>query len=158
MLTSVQGSQLRKDLNVTVATGRNWPLPAFWSFCIHYISLPVVAIIISFTYPSFMAARYNPMHIFGFVCAHLAVLCILSTLIIPRWVDPLIPTERRNEGDRSYAPQVTLGVDDVRVASGVEVGRTSGGYTEKDFNGKYGNDRELRDRGSSSSRDGVVVQ
>lgn len=152
-LAFYSGSQLRKDLNVTVATGRNWSLPAFWSFCIHYISIPVVAIIISFTYPSFMDARYNPMHIFGFTLAHLAVLCIVSTLVFPRWIDPLVPTERRNEGDRSYAPQVTLGVDDVRVASGVEVGGAPPAYDDEKL--KNGESAVLRDRGSSSSREVV---
>lgn len=69
--------------------------------------------------------RYDPLQIFGFAVCHLAIFCILSTLLLPRWIDPLVPAERRSEGDRAYAPQVILGVNDVRVATRVEAGLNS---------------------------------
>lgn len=122
---SNQGNQLRRDLNTTVAYGKNWALPVPWHLCLRYISCPVLAIVFSFGYPTFRAVRRDPLMIFAFAVAHIAILTILSTLIIPRWIDPLIPSERREEGVRSYAPQVILGVDDVRVSTGVEIGRVS---------------------------------
>ena len=38
----------------------------------------------------------------------------------------LVPTERRGEGKRTYAPQVILGSNDIRVSAGVEEGGSSG--------------------------------
>lgn len=40
-------------------------------------------------------------------------------------MDPLIPSRRQEEGSRSYAPQVVLGVDDIRLSDGVEAGSGS---------------------------------
>lgn len=75
---------------------------------------------------------------FGFAVAHFAILTIVSTLIIPRWTNPLIPFERRAEGDRSYAPQVIWGLDDIRVSVGVETGSGDGKpeFGEKDDDSK----------------------
>lgn len=121
-LTLHQGQQLRRDLNVTVASGKNWALPWFWPLCLRYVSGPVLAIVFSFAYPAFRPLRNDPLTVFGFAVAHFAVLTIVSTLIFPRWMAPLIPSERREEGNRSYAPQVILGSEDIRVSVGVEAG------------------------------------
>ncbi|KAF7192485.1 Sodium- and chloride-dependent GABA transporter 1 [Pseudocercospora fuligena] len=132
-LAFYSGNQLKRDLNVTVATGKNWPLPWFWAIILRYVSMPVLAIVFSFGYPAFTAQRVDPLVIFAFAVAHFALLTVVSTLIFPRWVDPLIPTERLKEGDRSYAPQVVLGAEDIRVTVGLEEGSRgeSSGEDEK---------------------------
>lgn len=107
---------------MTVATGKNWALPWFWPLCLRYVSGPVLAIVFSFAYPAFRPLRNDPLTVFGFAVAHFAVLTIVSTVIFPRWMSPLIPSERREEGNRSYAPQVILGSEDIRVSVGVEAG------------------------------------
>jgi hypothetical protein len=35
-------------------------------------------------------------------------------------MDLVVPSSRREEGDRTYAPMVALGVDDIRVSEGIE--------------------------------------
>ena len=58
--------------------------------------------------------------VFAFVIGHLAIVTIISLLILPQWLSPIIPRERKDEGDRGYAPQVVLGAGDVRLTRGVE--------------------------------------
>lgn len=124
---------MKRDLNVTVAQGKNWPLTWYWALCLRYISMPVLAIVFSFGYPSFQGQRVDPLVIFAFVVAHIAILTVASTLILPRWMDPLIPSERQEESVRGYAPQVLLGVDDIIVTSGLEDGHSesSEGFGDK---------------------------
>lgn len=74
---------------------------------LRYFSAPVLAIVFSFAYPSFIAVRNDPLHIFAFTCAHIVVVFVLVVFIVPRMLNPLIPKTRREEGDRAYAPQVS---------------------------------------------------
>ena len=67
-----------------------------------------------------MLLRSDPLTIFAFAVAHFAMLTVVSTLVFPRWMDPLIPSDRREEGNRTYAPQTILGADDIRLLTGVE--------------------------------------
>ncbi|PPJ56543.1 hypothetical protein CBER1_03909 [Cercospora berteroae] len=131
-LAFYSGNQLKRDLNISVAQGKNWPLTWYWAFCLRYISMPILAIVFSFSYPSFAAQRVDPLVIFAFAISHFTVLTVASTLIFPRWMDPLIPTERREESNRGYAPQVLIGADDVRVSQGVEAGRATDSSDEFD--------------------------
>jgi hypothetical protein len=58
--------------------------------------------------------------IFAFTVVHIGVITVLSAFLFPRWMDPLVPGARREEGNRTYAPMVVLGVDDLRVVTGRE--------------------------------------
>ncbi|KAI7626703.1 hypothetical protein KC346_g1127 [Hortaea werneckii] len=121
-----QGEQLRRDLNVTVGTGRNWKIPFFWAPILRYVAAPILAIVYSFAYPSFYAVRDDPLMIMAFIVAHMVVLMILVTYIMPNSLDILIPVDRRGEGDRTYAPQVLLGKEDSRISQGLEYSGHSG--------------------------------
>lgn len=128
-LTSSQGNQLRRDLNVTVAppgTG-NWNIPWVWPIVLRYFAAPVLAIILSFGYPAFIAARNDPLHIFCFFCAHLVPALVIASFIVPRMLNPLVPVKRREEGNRAYAPQVLCGLDDIRVSEGIEAASSDEG-------------------------------
>lgn len=105
-----QGNQLRRDLNEIVAQGKNWSIPAFWGPLIRYVAAPVLAIVYSFSYPSFYALRYDPLHILGFGVAHVALILIAVGFILPRWYDPLIPPGRRADGKIDLGPNVTANV------------------------------------------------
>lgn len=104
-----QGAQLRRDLNVIVATGKNWKLPVFWAAVLKYISAPILSIVFSFAYPSFSKVKNDPLHIFGFSVAHLVMVIIAAGFVVPRWFDIFIPATRRGEGNIPYAPNVTIG-------------------------------------------------
>lgn len=122
--THLQGNQLRRDLNITVAPEdmNYWQLPIFWAPVLRYFSAPVLIIILSFGYPTFIAVRNDPLHIFGFFCAHLVLVTVIIVYIVPRSMDILVPPKGREEGVRAYAPQVLCGLDDIRVSEGVEAG------------------------------------
>jgi solute carrier family 6 (neurotransmitter transporter, GABA) member 1 len=109
---------------VTVAPpgSKNWRIPVFWAPVLRYISGPILLIVLSFAYPVFSAVRNDPLHVFGFTCAHLAVFFTLWIYIWPRSLDVFVPAKRREEGVRAYAPQVLCGLDDIRVTDGVEAG------------------------------------
>lgn len=115
---SLQGNQLRRDLNEIVGQGKNWEIPAFWGPLLRYVSAPVLSIVFSFAYPNFYQTRFEPLHIFGFAVGHIALLLISLGFIVPRWFEVLIPPTRRGEGHLPYAPGVTLDGDEQ-----VQIGR-----------------------------------
>lgn len=127
-------------MNITVAPEgtKNWRIPVYWAPVLRYFSAPVLAIIFSFAYPTFIAVRNDPLHIFGFTCAHLVVAVVIFVYIVPRSMDVLVPVKRREEGDRAYAPQVLCGLDDIRVTEGLEAGAVSGQDSESDGEKKEG--------------------
>ena len=86
------------------------------------LAVGFLMIILSFGYPTFIAVRNDPLHIFGFFCAHLVLVTVILVYIVPRSMDILVPINRREEGVRAYAPQVLCGLDDIRVSEGVEAG------------------------------------
>ncbi|KAK5171227.1 uncharacterized protein LTR77_004371 [Saxophila tyrrhenica] len=120
------GNQLARDLNVTVATGKAWSIPPVWGVLLRYVAAPILGIIFSFSYPSFTPDRSGSLEIWGFTVAHLVLLTIIAAFLLPRFLDVLVPVERRAEGDRAYAPQVLLGAEDLRVSNGIETGTSSG--------------------------------
>lgn len=69
-------------------------------------------------------------------------------------MDPLIPSERREESVRGYAPQVLLGVDDLRVSNGMEAGRSDSGSDDAAFEEKKEGEDVGRTR--SNSEDGKI--
>ncbi|KAF2022390.1 SNF-domain-containing protein [Aaosphaeria arxii CBS 175.79] len=117
-----QGVQLRRDLNLSVAKGKNWKIPVFWGALLRYISAPILAIIFSFAYPLFLTNRRDPLHIFAFSFAHFVMVIIAVGFVLPRWFDVFIPVARRGEGKIDYAPNVSVGQD--VVGREVEDGRT----------------------------------
>ncbi|KID93593.1 Sodium:neurotransmitter symporter, partial [Metarhizium majus ARSEF 297] len=92
------GNQLRRDLNEIIGCGNNWGIPFFWAPLIRYVSAPILAIVYSFSYPSFYQLREDPLHILGFGVGHVALLIIGCGFVLPRWLDVLVPPTRRGEG------------------------------------------------------------
>ncbi|EOA88680.1 hypothetical protein ACJQWK_01735 [Exserohilum turcicum] len=113
------GNQLARDLNYVVCVGKQWRLPVFWAPTLRYFAAPVLSIIFAFAYPSFYAVRGDPLQIFGFAVAHLIVLVAIVGFIVPKSMNIFIPPERREEGNRQYAPQTLLGKDDTNIVGGV---------------------------------------
>lgn len=124
-MTKKQGHQLTKDLNVIVARGKNLALPVFWAPLLRYVSGPILAIVFGFSYPTFHGKQMDPLHIFGFMTAHVVlVLCGLG-LVVPRWFSVLIPAKRRKDGKHAYAPSVTFDPDATENQARLEGGDTS---------------------------------
>jgi solute carrier family 6 (neurotransmitter transporter, GABA) member 1 len=112
LLTAQQGEQLRRDLNIIVGAGNNWKIPFCWGVLLRYVNGPLLGIVFSFCYPKFASiGSRNPTHIYGFVVAHIALVIVALGLIVPRWFDVLVPVERREDGDKFFAPNVTLALE-----------------------------------------------
>ncbi|KAG5983064.1 hypothetical protein E4U55_000862 [Claviceps digitariae] len=92
------GNQLCRDLNEIMASDKKCKIPSLWSPLIRYIAAPILAIVCSFSYPSFYALRQDPFHILGFAVGHMALLLVASGFILPRWLNALVPPARRGEG------------------------------------------------------------
>lgn len=108
-LAFYSGNQLRRDLNVVIATGKNWSIPVAWPVILRYVSSPILAIVVSFAYPAFKAKSQDPLHIFAFAVAHCVMAIIALGFIIPRWFDVFVPAEKLHLSKTFYAPQVTIG-------------------------------------------------
>jgi solute carrier family 6 GABA transporter-like protein 1 len=104
MLSLSQGNQLRRDLNETIGRDGNWSIPSFWAPLIRYVAAPILAIVYSFSYPSFYQLRHDPLHIMGFGVGHIALLIIGFGFIVPRWLDVLVPCNRRAKGGANVSP------------------------------------------------------
>lgn len=102
-----QGNQLRRDLNEIIGRNNNWNIPSFWGPLIRYVSAPILAIVYSFSYPSFYQLREDPLHILGFGVGHIALLVIGSGFIVPRWLDVLIPSNRKGDGKLDIGANVS---------------------------------------------------
>jgi len=131
-------NQLRRDLNIIVAVGKNWSIPLVWGPVLRYISAPILAIIASFSYPDFYArGRMDPLHIFGFTVAHIGFFLVVVGLVLPRALDIFVRPERRDTFKVAYAPQEPMppfvarieGVE--RVEEGAEVAPDSGEEADK---------------------------
>ncbi|KAH7144586.1 hypothetical protein B0J13DRAFT_675895 [Dactylonectria estremocensis] len=119
-LAFYSGNQLRRDLNVIVATGNNWSIPRAWPFITRYISSPILAIVVSFAYPAFKAKSQEPPHIFAFTACHCVMAIIVLGFVLPRWFDIFVPADKLHLSKTFYAPQVTIGPLDIH--SGEEAG------------------------------------
>ena len=97
-LTSCQGNQLRRDLNVVVGQGRNWRIPFFMPVLLRYISGPILFFFNDTATTEIYTLRYDPLMIAGFILAHLGLLMVLLGFVMPRYYDAFIPPERRGEG------------------------------------------------------------
>ncbi|KAK2759988.1 hypothetical protein FQN54_002724 [Arachnomyces sp. PD_36] len=108
-LAFYSGNQLRHDLNPVVSKGSNWSLPFWWPVLLRYISSPILLIILSLEYPVFRESyAKDPIYIFGFAVAHLAMVSALSGFVVPRWFNVFIPKHRLGDGDKPYAVNVPL--------------------------------------------------
>ncbi|KAK7429154.1 hypothetical protein QQZ08_004369 [Neonectria magnoliae] len=107
-LAFYSGNQLRRDLNVIIATGKNWRIPVVWPIVLRYVSAPILAIVVSFAYPAFSAKSQDPLHIFAFTVAHCVMAIIGLGFIVPRWFDVFVPADKLQLSETFYAPQVTL--------------------------------------------------
>ncbi|KAG8166024.1 hypothetical protein KVR01_004576 [Diaporthe batatas] len=116
------GLQLTRDLNLVVATGKNWSIPVYWGVIVRYCSAPILIIVFSLGYPAFIAVRYDPLHIFGFVVAHIAMLIIAFGLVFPRMMDVFVPVERRGEGEIPFSPNLAVASADLSIGQRLEVG------------------------------------
>lgn len=64
------------------------------------------------------------MHIFGFAIAHCTLLIVAFGFLAPRWFNVIVPPHRREDGNKVFAPNVTLGIDGVdRTSDSMEAGR-----------------------------------
>jgi solute carrier family 6 (neurotransmitter transporter, GABA) member 1 len=106
---------LSRDLNITVAQGKNWALPSFWAPVLRYITAPILAIIYSFAYPTFYKVRNDPLHIIAFTAMHACMITISVGFVFPRFFDVFVPVARRNQGVIDHSPGVTLHSDDVTM-------------------------------------------
>jgi solute carrier family 6 GABA transporter-like protein 1 len=120
--------------------GNNWNIPVFWAPILRYISAPILAIIFSFSYPDFYASRMDPLHILGFTISHAALIMVGLSYILPRWFDPIVPAQRRAEGDVPTAPGVNNSIVEAQQDHAVEagVGTGEGDDSEKGSEGEYG--------------------
>lgn len=121
-LAFYSGNQLRRDLNVIVATGKNWSIPVFWSPMIRYISSPILFIVYSLAYPEFWTLRNDPMYVFGFILAHFCLIFAVVSLVLPRFYDAFVPPHRLDEGKRIAAPNVTENLLEGEAADAAETG------------------------------------
>ncbi|KAI7544223.1 SNF-domain-containing protein [Hortaea werneckii] len=121
-LAFYSGNQLRRDLNVIVAAGKNWNIPALWGPLLRYISSPILFIVYSFAYPEFWTLRNDPVYVFGFILAHICLVAMVVSVIAPRFFDVFVPVDRRDDGVREYAPNVTEGLLDAEAIERSESG------------------------------------
>jgi len=95
--------------------------------------VPILAIILSFSYPSFNALRHDPCQIVGFVVANMTMAFVAIGFLLPKFYDPFIPMEKRGEGHLDFAPNEAIAVVDThrsRVAQDVVIGYGGGSPDE----------------------------
>ncbi|KAK7413365.1 hypothetical protein QQX98_007742 [Neonectria punicea] len=102
------GNQLRRDLNVVIATGKNWHISVVWPIVLRYVSALILAMVVSFAYPAFSAKSQDQLHIFAFTVAHCVMAIIGLGFIVPRWFDVFVPADKLQLSKTFYAPQVSL--------------------------------------------------
>ncbi|KAG6031900.1 hypothetical protein E4U19_007817 [Claviceps sp. Clav32 group G5] len=123
------GNQLRRDLNEIITSHKNWKIPPLWAPILRYIAAPILAIVYSFSYPSFYILREDPLHVLGFSIGHIALLLVGSGFIVPRWLDSLIPPERRGEGKLDNGANVPLSGNDESETSDDAASKGTGADT-----------------------------
>ncbi|KAH7271703.1 hypothetical protein B0J15DRAFT_509759 [Fusarium solani] len=107
-LSFYSGNQLCRDLNVVIATGKNWSIPIVWPVILRYVSAPILIIVVSFAYPAFAKKSNDPLQIFAFTVAHCVMLLIACGFVVPRWFDVFVPPEKMRLSKTFYAPHFAL--------------------------------------------------
>jgi solute carrier family 6 GABA transporter-like protein 1 len=100
----LQGYQLTRDLNVVIGGGKNWNIPVIWAPCLKYISGPILAIVLSFSYNSFPAKMSDPIWVYGFSIMHLVYPIVIMGLVLPGWYGFLIHPDKKDKGDYPVMP------------------------------------------------------
>lgn len=72
-----------------------------------FVSAPVLAIIVAFNYPQFYELRHDPLHIFGFANAHIAMFLVVAGLVVPSWFAVIVPPDRKINNAPAPVPGVT---------------------------------------------------
>ncbi|KAJ3453179.1 hypothetical protein MRS44_018834 [Fusarium solani] len=119
-LSFYSGNQLRRDLNVVIATGKNWSIPWLWPIVLRYVSAPILSIVVSFAYPAFTKKSNDPLHVFAFTVAHCVMLLIACGFVVPRWFDVFVPPEKMHHSKTFYAPHVALAPLEMRQSEVME--------------------------------------
>ncbi|KAI0562960.1 hypothetical protein FGB62_48g116 [Gracilaria domingensis] len=108
-LSCYSGEQLRKDLNFIVGKGRNWKIPALWSPMLRWLTAPVLIVILSYAYRDFVSGTdavaprsEDPLHIYGFVVAHLVAVFLISSIVAPKVFDAFICGEKKEDHTLQY--------------------------------------------------------
>lgn len=149
--TPQKGYQLSLDLNLVVATGKNWSIPSFWGFLLRYITSPILAIILGFAYPAFSTRRADPLQILWFSLGHLVMVFVAVGFIWPRYFNMFIPVEKRGEGHIPFKPNVAVAVVDVYSGRAIEEGDTAAGMRQR-----RSVEEKRTGKGNSDSEDGVA--
>lgn len=97
------GHQLSVDINALITRGKNWKLPIFWAPLLRFITAPVLVTILSIAYNDFQDFAVDPLHIFGFILAHLALLFAAVSFIIPRSMDIFVNSSEKDSWKKQYA-------------------------------------------------------
>jgi solute carrier family 6 GABA transporter-like protein 1 len=98
------GYQLTRDLNVIIGVGKNWNIPIVWAPCLKYISGPILAIVLSFSFASFPEKMADPIMIYGFSIMHLVYPIMIIGFILPGWYGFLVQPDKRDKGDYPVMP------------------------------------------------------
>ena len=75
--------------------------------------------VFGFSYSGFYQLRYDPLHIVGCILGHIALILILTSFMLPRWLNIFIPAGRKaTDGKIAYAPNITIDADEARETAG----------------------------------------
>ncbi|KAJ4230970.1 hypothetical protein NW759_002953 [Fusarium solani] len=119
-LSFYSGNQLRRDLNVVIATGKNWSIPIVWPVILRYVSAPILIIVVSFAYPAFAKKSNDPLQIVAFTVAHYVMFLIACGFVVPRWFDVFVPPEKMRLSKTFYAPHFALAPLEMRQSEIME--------------------------------------
>lgn len=122
---TLQGNQLRHDLNSLVAVGKNWSLPFIWAPLLRYVTGPILAIILSLAYPSFETLSNDPLHVMGFIVGHFLLVWCVAGFFMPKWLDVFIIPERRDDWKQPLAPGIRRDTTEGQIADVMETGSSS---------------------------------
>jgi solute carrier family 6 (neurotransmitter transporter, GABA) member 1 len=90
-ITMYQPDQLRKDLNTVVACHGRTSIPFMWALIIKFVTGPVTLIMCSFSLIGIVELVTDPIAAFGVFTGMLIVLFTIVGIIVPRFLNPLIP-------------------------------------------------------------------
>ncbi|CRK14606.1 hypothetical protein BN1723_016867 [Verticillium longisporum] len=131
------GNQLRRDINASILTGKNWRLHWAWPVILKYLTAPAVGLVFSFAYTKFRDERHaqDPAYLYSFILFHMVMIFIVGLFIFPRFFNCLVPARRLEAGEGKYdvAPQVIIGETVMLSSGGIEEGNSiEGRRTDSD--------------------------
>ncbi|RBQ95861.1 hypothetical protein VDGD_03500 [Verticillium dahliae] len=131
------GNQLRRDMNASILTGKNWRLHWAWPVILKYLTAPAVGLVFSFAYSKFRDEKFaqDPAYLYSFILFHMVMVFIVGLFIFPRFFNCLVPARRLEAGEGKYAvaPQVFIGETVMLSSGGIEEGNSiEGRRTDSD--------------------------